>query len=72
MVITIDEKVDLWYVGFGHLQFYRLLQDVYPSQNLTVYENNKVIPTSFILSQNYPNPFNLKQIFEFFPMKINL
>jgi len=61
--------VDLWYVGFGHLQFYRLLQDVYPSQNLTAYENNKVMPASFILSQNYPNPFNPKTNFRIYSHK---
>lgn len=67
----ISNRKNIWYVGFGHLQVYRFLQDVYPSQNLTTYENNKVMPTSFILSQNYPNPFNPKTKFRIYSRKNN-
>ena len=62
----ISNRKNVWYVGFGHLKVYRLLQDIYPSQNLTVYENNRVMPASFILSQNYPNPFNPKTKFQIY------
>ena len=65
----ISNRKNIWYVGYGHLQVYRFLQDVYPSQNLTAYENNKVMPASFILSQNYPNPFNPKTNFRIYSHK---
>ena len=62
----ISNRKNIWYVGFGYLQVYRFLQDVYPSQNLTENEKNTVIPKSFILSQNYPNPFNPCTKFRFY------
>ena len=62
----ISNKKNIWYVGFGYLQVYRFLQNVYPSQNLTANEKNTVVPKTFILSQNYPNPFNPSTKFRFY------
>tara|TARA_Y100001970_G_C14105017_1_gene787616 strand:- start:244 stop:1140 length:897 start_codon:yes stop_codon:yes gene_type:complete len=62
----ISNKKNIWYVGFGYLQVYRFLQNVYPSQNFAANEKNTVVPKTFILSQNYPNPFNPSTKFRFY------
>ncbi len=52
----ISNHKNIWYVGFGHMFLYHLLQDdIMPS---SIADNESAQPEGFELAQNYPNPFN--------------
>jgi len=53
----ISNRTNVWYVNFGHLYLYHLLQ-VAASSGITGVSSENNIPGMFRLSQNFPNPFN--------------
>jgi len=53
----ISNHTNIWYVNFGHLYLYHLLQ-VAATSGISDVANENNIPGKFQLSQNFPNPFN--------------
>jgi hypothetical protein len=54
----ISNRLDIWYVGFGHLYLYHFLSNFVQGANLDITENQLPSTLNVKLHQNHPNPFN--------------